>query len=107
MPEIAVPVALAALAALMLGTIVTFALRALAAPATSPDRLVAELRLAQVAAMVLALMAGVSVGLAIGHGPRPGPLGGGGARRDPLPGGGHRPVPGSAARPDAGMLSMA
>ena len=71
MPDIAVPVALAALAALMLATIVTFALRALAAPASSPDRLVAELRLAQVAALVLALMAGVSVGLAIGHGPRP------------------------------------
>jgi hypothetical protein len=37
----------------------------------APDRLVAELRLAQVAALVLALMAGVSVGLAIGHGMRP------------------------------------
>ena len=71
MPDIAVPVALAALAALMLATIVSFAVRALAAPATSPDRLVAELRLAQMASLVLALTAGVSVGLAIGHGPRP------------------------------------
>jgi hypothetical protein len=71
MPDIAVPVSLAALAALMLSTIVAFALRALAAPATSPDRLVAELRLAQVAALVLALLAGVSVGLAVGHAPRP------------------------------------
>jgi hypothetical protein len=70
MPDIAVPVSLAALAALMLATIVAFALRALGAP-TPPDRLVAELRLAQVAALVLALMAGVSVGLAIGHAPRP------------------------------------
>ncbi|MEO5820627.1 MAG: hypothetical protein ABIT71_08980, partial [Vicinamibacteraceae bacterium] len=56
--------------ALMLATIVGFAVRALAAPATSPDRLVAELRLAQVAALVLALLAGVSVGLAVGHAPR-------------------------------------
>ncbi len=70
MPDIAVPVSLGALAALMLATIVVFALRALAAP-TAPDRLVAELRLAQVAALVLALTAGVSVGLAIGHAPRP------------------------------------
>jgi hypothetical protein len=71
MPDIAVPISLAALAALMLATIVSFAVRALAAPATSPDRLVAELRLAQMASLVLALMAGVSVGLAIVHGPRP------------------------------------
>jgi hypothetical protein len=71
MPEIAVPVSLAALALLMLSTIVAFTLRALAAPAMSPDRLVAELRLAQVAALVLALLAGVSVGLAVGHTPRP------------------------------------
>jgi hypothetical protein len=71
MADIAVPVSLAALAALMLATIVAFAMRAFAAPATSPDRLVAELRLAQVAALVLALLAGVSVGLAVGHAPRP------------------------------------
>jgi hypothetical protein len=71
MNDIAVPVSLAAVAALMLASIATFALRALAAPATSPDRLVAELRLAQVAALVLALLAGVSVGLAVGHAARP------------------------------------
>lgn len=71
MNDIAVPVSLAAVAALMLASIATFALRALAAPATSPDRLVAELRLAQVAALVLALLAGVSVGLAVGHAGRP------------------------------------
>ena len=71
MNEIAVPVSLGAVAALVLATITAFALRALAAPATSPDRLVAELRLAQVAALVLALLAGVSVGLAVSHGGRP------------------------------------
>ena len=71
MPDIAVPVSLAVVAALMLATIAAFALRALAAPPTSPDRLVAELRLAQVAALLLALNAGVSLGLAIGHAPRP------------------------------------
>jgi uncharacterized membrane protein HdeD (DUF308 family) len=70
MSDLAVPVSLAALALLTLGTIVTFALRALVAPPNSPDRLVAELRLAQVAALVLALMAGVSVGLAVGHASR-------------------------------------
>jgi hypothetical protein len=70
MPDIAVPVSLAAVAALTLATIVAFTLRALAAPATSPDRLVAELRLAQVGALVLALVAGVSLGLAVGHVPR-------------------------------------
>ena len=71
MNDIAVPVSLGAIALLVLATISTFALRALAAPATSPDRLVAELRLAQVAALVLALLAGVSVGLAVGHVGRP------------------------------------
>ena len=71
MNDFAVPVSLAALAMLMLGTIAAFALRALAAPATSPDRLVVELRLAQVAALVLTLLAGVSVGLAVGHSVRP------------------------------------
>jgi hypothetical protein len=70
MPDYAVPVSLAAVALLTLATIVFFAFRALAAPATSPDRLVAELRLAQVAALVLGLLAGVSIGLAVGHAPR-------------------------------------
>lgn len=71
MPEYAVPVSLAVLAALVVATIVTFTLRALAAPANAPDRLVAELRLAQIGALVLALTAGVSVGLALGHAARP------------------------------------
>jgi hypothetical protein len=71
MHQYAVPVSLAVLALLMVATIVTFTLRALAAPANAPDRLVAELRLAQVAALVLALTAGVSVGLALGHAGRP------------------------------------
>jgi hypothetical protein len=70
MPDYAVPVSLAAVALLTVGTIATFSLRALASPSSSPDRLVAELRLAQVAALVLALTAGVSVGLAVGHAPR-------------------------------------
>jgi hypothetical protein len=70
MPDYAVPVSLAAVALLTVAIVVTFALRALSAPSTSPDRLVAELRLAQVAALVLALMAGVSIGLAVGHAPR-------------------------------------
>jgi hypothetical protein len=71
MHEFAVPVSLAVLAILMVATIVTFTLRALAAPASAPDRLVAELRLAQIAALALALTAGVSVGLALGHASRP------------------------------------
>jgi hypothetical protein len=71
MSDLAVPVSLGALAVLTLASIAAFAWRALSAPASSPDRLVAELRLAQVAALVLALMAGVSVGLAVGHAPRP------------------------------------
>ena len=71
MADYALPVSLAVVALLMLATVVTFTLRALAAPATSPDRLVAELRLAQVASLVLAMTAGVSLGLAVGHAPRP------------------------------------
>lgn len=71
MHEYAVPVSLAVLAALMVATIVTFTLRALAAPGNAPDRLVAELRLAQIGALVLALTAGASVGLALGHPSRP------------------------------------
>ena len=42
------------------------------AAVASPDRLVAELRLAQVAALVLALIAGVSIGLIVNQGERPG-----------------------------------
>ena len=70
-PDLSVLITLGAVAALTLATIVAFAARAMAAPSTSPDRLVAELRLAQVGALVLALTAGVSMGLALGHAPRP------------------------------------
>ncbi len=43
-----------------------FAWRLAAADPTQPDRIVGELRLAQGAALILALMGGVSVGLATG-----------------------------------------
>ena len=46
--------------------------RALRLPAPAPDRLVAELRLAQFGALVLALTAGASLGLAANGGDRPG-----------------------------------
>jgi hypothetical protein len=46
-------------------------LRTSAIPVASPDRLVSELRLAQIAALVLALTAGAYVGLAAIHGSRP------------------------------------
>jgi hypothetical protein len=71
MPDLAVLVSFAALAVLTLVTIASFSLRALGAPASAPDRLVAELRLAQIGALVLALTAGVSVGMALGHAERP------------------------------------
>jgi hypothetical protein len=71
MPELAVLVSLAALGVLTLVTIAGFSLRAFGAPASAPDRLVAELRLAQIGALVLALTAGVSVGLALAHTDRP------------------------------------
>jgi len=41
-------------------------------PVSSPDRLVAELRLAQLAALLLALSAGAYVGLAVAHEAQPG-----------------------------------
>ena len=41
-------------------------------PVSSPDRLVAELRLAQIAALLLALSAGAYVGLAVAHEAQPG-----------------------------------
>lgn len=59
--------------ALLLAAIATLAmvgwmaLRALRLPGPAPDRLIAELRLAQVSAVVLALMAGSSLGLAAAH----------------------------------------
>jgi hypothetical protein len=71
MPDLAVLVSLAAVAVLILATIAAFTLRALGAPASAPDRLVAELRLAQIGALVLAVTAGVSIGLALGHQARP------------------------------------
>lgn len=43
------------------------AVRTASIPTTSPDRLVAELRLAQFAALVLALTAGVYIGFAVTH----------------------------------------
>lgn len=48
------------------------ALRTARVPVTSPDRLVAELRLAQIAALLLVLSAGAYVGLAVAHEARPG-----------------------------------
>jgi hypothetical protein len=71
MLDLAVLVSLAAVAVLTLVTIAAFTVRALGAPATAPDRLVAELRLAQIGALVLALTAGASIGLALGHAERP------------------------------------
>jgi hypothetical protein len=49
-----------------------FALRTASVPTTSPDRLVAELRLGQFAALLLAMTAGASVGLAAAHETAPG-----------------------------------
>jgi hypothetical protein len=40
-------------------------------PVSSPDRLVAELRLAQIAALLLVLSGGAYVGLAVAHDPPP------------------------------------
>jgi len=71
MPDLAVLVSFAAIALLTLVTIASFSLRAHAAPASAPDRLVAELRLAQIGALVLALTAGVSIGMALAHTQRP------------------------------------
>jgi hypothetical protein len=44
-----------------------YAFRTAAIPTTSPDRLVAELRLSQFAALLLALIAGTYVGFAVVH----------------------------------------
>lgn len=49
------------------GTVAWLSLRARRAEPTSGQRLVAELRLAQFAALLLALAAAVPVGLALGH----------------------------------------
>jgi hypothetical protein len=44
-----------------------YAFRTAAIPTTSPDRLVAELRLSQFAALLLALIAGAYIGFAVSH----------------------------------------
>lgn len=54
------------------GTVVWLALGACRAEPTSGQRLVAELRLAQFAALLLALAAAVPIGLALGHADVPG-----------------------------------
>jgi hypothetical protein len=55
-----------------LGMIAWMSARALRLSSPAPDRLIAELRLAQVGAVVLALTAGSSIGLAAAHDPVPG-----------------------------------
>lgn len=49
-----------------------YAFRTSTVPATSPDRLVAELRLAQFAALLLSMVAGAYVGFAVTHDRQPG-----------------------------------
>jgi hypothetical protein len=57
----------------MLGAALTWqAVRAAMVPVSSPERLVAELRLAQLAALLLSLSAGAYVGLAVAHETEPG-----------------------------------
>ena len=57
-----------AVAFAMLGAALTWqAVRAAMVPVSSPDRLVAELRLAQLAALLLSLSAGAYIGLAVAH----------------------------------------
>jgi hypothetical protein len=52
----------------MLGALLTWqAVRAAMVPVSSPERLVAELRLAQLAALLLSLSAGAYIGLAVAH----------------------------------------
>lgn len=46
--------------------------RTAAIPVNAPERLIAELRLAQVAALLLAMAAGAYIGLAVAHEARPG-----------------------------------
>lgn len=46
--------------------------RTAAIPVSSPDRLISELRLAQLAALLLAMTAGASIGLALAHEAQPG-----------------------------------
>ena len=52
----------------MLGAALTWqAVRAAMVPVSSPERLVAELRLAQLAALLLSMSAGAYIGLAVAH----------------------------------------
>jgi hypothetical protein len=55
-----------------LGMVAWMSVRAFRLPASTPERLVAELRLAQIAAVVLALTAGAYLGLAAAHQGAPG-----------------------------------
>jgi hypothetical protein len=48
------------------------AIRTAAIPVNAPERLIAELRLAQIAALLLVMAAGAYVGLAVAHEARPG-----------------------------------
>jgi hypothetical protein len=64
--------AFAFVAAALLAGIAALTLRAMRLAPTAPDRLVAELRLAQIASLVLALTAGVSIGLIVNQGERSG-----------------------------------
>jgi hypothetical protein len=58
--------------AALVGGVAALTVRALRLPLSAPDRLVAELRLAQIAALVLALTAGASIGLVVNQADRPG-----------------------------------
>ncbi len=58
--------------AVMALALIRLSLAASRADPSAPDRLVAELRLAQFAALVLVLTAGVYVGFALAHGTSPG-----------------------------------
>lgn len=57
----------------LIGSGITWqAVRSARVPVSSPDRLVGELRLAQLAALLLALSAGAYLGLAVAHEAQPG-----------------------------------
>lgn len=58
--------------AVMAVALIRLSVTALRADPSAPDRLVAELRLAQFAALMLVLTAGVYIGFALAHGASPG-----------------------------------
>jgi hypothetical protein len=64
--------ALLLVAIAVLGGMIWMTWRTLRIPVSAPDRLVAELRLAQFGAVLLALIAGASIGLAAVNDARPG-----------------------------------